>query len=441
MNKEKRIITLISISIVLLLGALIYFQPSFFSEWVIKLEDETYDREVRHFYKPLSSKPSVAIVAIDDESISKEGKWPWHRSKMGKLADELHRLGASTIAFDMTFSEPDINPVDAILTKIDNPSLAKELEEIKPQFDTDPLFAKALQESKPVLGFLFTSEKRKEGMLPKPLLRLSKENTPLLSMNGFIGNLPLFQEKSSSGGFLNTTIDADGILRFSPLLIRYEEKVYPSLALDAVKQFLSLPLGPIVTGQIGGASTIESIRLGDLSIPLDPWGRILIPFRGPPHSFPYISATRLLQGDVKREEVEGKLIFIGMSATASSDLVATAISPTFPGVEVQATIASGIIDHYLPYKPNWGRGSALLFVMVLGIGAAILFPHVKTVMAFAISALIVLLLHGLNYWIWSRHSIVLSFFFPMPTLITLFILDLLTAYIGDIRRSKNRKID
>ncbi len=179
--------------------------------------------------------------------------------------------------------------------------------------------------------------------------------------------------------------------------------------------------------------------MGERSIPTDPWGRILIPFRGDPGSFPSISATDLLQGKVAAELVRGKLIFIGLTATASSDLVATAISPVFPGVEVQASIASGIIDGYLPHKPNWGRGMAVLLVLILGLGAAILYPRISRMAAFVSSALIIGALHFINQWLWTHHSMVLSFFFPMPTLITLFILDLVASYISDVQHEREIK--
>jgi len=50
----------------------------------------------------------VAILAIDDESIRLEGRWPWPRDKMARLIDRTFiTYGAKLMAFDMTFSEPD----------------------------------------------------------------------------------------------------------------------------------------------------------------------------------------------------------------------------------------------------------------------------------------------------------------------------------------------
>ncbi len=442
MDKEKKLIVLISLGIVFLITAILYFQPPFFSQWIVKIENTSYDQQVRRYYKPLSQHPSIAIVAVDDLSIEAEGRWPWDRSKIAQLTLELDRLGASVIAFDVIFSEPQINPVDAILQTVNDPTLAAQLEGAKRRLDADLIFADALQKGTAILGFAFTSNGKEGGVLPAPLLSLTKgqtEETLIPEMHGFIGNLPLFQQAAKRGGFLNTMIDADGIFRFSPLLLRQGEEVYSSLALQAAQTFLSLPFSGVNVSTSKGNLVIESVQVGDISIPTDPWGRILTPFRGAPYSFPYLSATALLQGKIERKEVEGKMIFIGLTATASSDLYATAISPVFPGVEIQATIASGIIDRYLPYKPNWGRGSAIALVLIIGLMAAFTFPYLGRIWSFFLSMLIVLAMQGVNYWFWKQYQVVLAFFFPMPTLIILFFLDFLIAYIGDRKEKEEIK--
>lgn len=437
--KEKKLFIFISLVIVFSIAAILYFQPPFFNHWIIKLEDDNYDRQVRRFHKPLSPHPSIAIINIDDASIAQEGRWPWDRLKMAQLTSELGRLGAAVIAFDMVFSEAQTNPIDQVLKVVENPQLASELKQLKGNLDSDTAFAQELKKGTAILGFAFSSDGKEIGQLPPPLLILSEQEADkslIPQMNGYIGNLPQFQ---GDGGFINTTIDADGILRFSPLLMRNNEKVYPSLALEAAKRFLSLPFSGILTAQSRGHSTIQSLQLGTLNIHTDPWGRILIPYRGPPHSFPSISATDVLHGKVKEEDVRGKLLFIGTSATGSSDFLATAISPVFPGVEVQASIASGIIDNYLPHKPNWGRGTAVLIVLVLGIIAAFTFPFMGQTAAFLFSIAIIILFEGINYWIWKKHGIILSFFFPVPTLVTIFVLDLITIYLSDKKHKQEMK--
>ncbi len=438
--QEKYSVIAISLAVVFAIAALLYLQPPFLNHWIIKLEDDTYDRQIKRYHRPLSPHPSLAIVDIDDKSIAEQGRWPWDRSKLAALTRELQQLGAKVIAFDMIFSELEENPVDILVNA--KPSLAAELDPLKSHFDTNALLADALKNSPSFLGFAFASNGKEVGELPQPLLTLSTETaekTLIPQLNGYIGNQPLFQQAAKQGGFINAMIDADGILRFSPLLMRHQSNVYPALALQAAARFLQTPITAVITSQSGPHHVIEQIQLGSLNIPTDPWGRILIPYRGPPYSFPYLSATDILQQKIAPEQVAGKLIFIGLTATASSDLLATAISPVFPGVEVQATIASGIIDQYLPYKPNWGRAAAIFLVLLLGAFAAFTFPYVSRVTAFLLCVALIAILEALNYWMWTHHSLVLSFFFPLPTLATIFALDLICVYISDREQKKELK--
>ena len=49
----------------------------------------------------------VAIVDIDDKSLSEIGQWPWPRSMLAKLVNRLSEDGAAVIGFDMIFPERD----------------------------------------------------------------------------------------------------------------------------------------------------------------------------------------------------------------------------------------------------------------------------------------------------------------------------------------------
>ncbi len=55
------------------------------------------------FNKRPASK-EIVIVKIDDESLRKVGNWPWSRSAHARMVDELSRLGARQILFDVSFT-------------------------------------------------------------------------------------------------------------------------------------------------------------------------------------------------------------------------------------------------------------------------------------------------------------------------------------------------
>ena len=55
---------------------------------------------------PVTAHEDVVIVAIDEPSFAEIGlRWPWPRGLHGDLVDILAAAGASTVAFDVVFSE------------------------------------------------------------------------------------------------------------------------------------------------------------------------------------------------------------------------------------------------------------------------------------------------------------------------------------------------
>jgi adenylate cyclase len=120
-----------------------------------------------------------------------------------------------------------------------------------------------------------------------------------MSAKGYISNFEDLQKIAPYTGFVNTTIDKDGVLRSTPLVYRFGLDVFGSLALRAAQLFLSESKPILIFTKTQDKIIPRSIILGKRKIPLDAWGRIIIPFRGPPYTFPYISAIDVIKGNVK----------------------------------------------------------------------------------------------------------------------------------------------
>src|SRR5260221_1599692 len=70
----------------------------------------TFDTYQRVDPRVKTARP-VAIVDIDEASLSKLGQWPWPRTRIADMVTNLTKLGAVAIAFDVMFAEPDrLNP-------------------------------------------------------------------------------------------------------------------------------------------------------------------------------------------------------------------------------------------------------------------------------------------------------------------------------------------
>jgi class 3 adenylate cyclase len=89
-------------------------------------------------FKNFQSKnppPSTRIVHIDidDNSLRTIGRWPWHRSKLAAVVDELKAADAAVIAFDLLLNEPE------------QPRLVETADGSKPvRVDDDAVFAAAV---------------------------------------------------------------------------------------------------------------------------------------------------------------------------------------------------------------------------------------------------------------------------------------------------------
>lgn len=135
------------------------------------LELKAYDFKVfLRGTRPVSDR--VVIVAIDESSLKREGRWPWPRTRLAKLVDRLSQSGAAVIGLDLLFPEKDIYvPFDEIkselvkldLTGMNSKKLVSWLEQVG---DSDAKFANAIRRSeRTVLAYFVytTAEQAAEG--------------------------------------------------------------------------------------------------------------------------------------------------------------------------------------------------------------------------------------------------------------------------------------
>jgi adenylate cyclase len=71
------------------------------------MQDLVFDQYQRWKARPSAFDQPVRIVAIDDESLSRLGQWPWPRQRLAALIEALKGAGAAAIVFDFLFSEKD----------------------------------------------------------------------------------------------------------------------------------------------------------------------------------------------------------------------------------------------------------------------------------------------------------------------------------------------
>lgn len=444
----KRISTILGIVLLFLAVWLQLSRNNVVLHLIERLEHLSYDLQLRTKTTPqdlISSSP-IVIIDIDDRSLKEEGRWPWSRSKMSMLVDRLREQNVAVIAFDILFAEKENNIAVTILDKLNknnklSNAVADVLKKSEPIFDEDVFFAKSLAQVDSVLAITFLPRVHTENILPPPLLTLTKKQQAELSLIeeiGYISNIPVLQEVAKSSGFINIFPDEDGVIRRSPLLIEYQGTVYPSLALQAIMSFLNEKV-QLYTPSYGKVNKLEGIQLGDHKIPTDENGLVFIPYVGKSYSFPYYSATDVLNGKIPQDALLGKIVFIGTSATGEGDIKATSIDIAFPGVEIQATLALGLLKNSFAYKPAWTYGEQIILTVLFGLIAAFVFPHFGPKLLSFIMIAFPPLMFFLNDTIWEKTGLVLSFLIPTFLVIVIALTNIIFGYLFETRKREHLK--
>ena len=363
----------------------------------------------------------IVIIDIDETSLQHEGRWPWSRAKIAKLVEKLNEAGAAVIGFDILFGEAERNPAEEVLAGLNQQSgLYQQLSQLQINYDRDQLFANQLAESEVVLGYLFHYQyDLTSGLLPEPL-QLKNQPENLVSqlvipkMTGYAAPLAELTKAARGGGFFSLAPDADGVVRRAPMLARYENQLYASLSLEMLRQFLFLEHLELKTSTIAGKQHLEKIFLDkNLALPTDSSGQLLIPFRGPAETFPYIPAWQLLADEADTDLLQGALVLVGTSAPGLFDLRATPVASVYPGVEVHANLLAAMLDKKFLQQPSWAPGANLVIALLAGLILALSLPWLKPVYQMLISGLVTLLVVSLTGWLWLTAGIVLALAGPL----------------------------
>jgi CHASE2 domain-containing sensor protein len=322
---------------------------------LVDLERSVYDTLVRATrLQPPDGR--IVIVDVDERSLSAVGQWPWRRDIVGNLIDRLREMGARTVALDMIFAESDRYET--------------------PGFSSDAALATALQAGGVIVGYALTFDSAGKGLnacvqhpLGLAIIRRGDEDAegPFFRATGAICSLPALTNAAGKSGFLNAAPDPDGILRRVPLLLEFDGGIYPSLAVASVATMGGFS-APLLSIQNVNAA---SLAMGDEgpTVPLDGKSNLLLRYRGPKRTFPYVSAADVLSGLAGGDTFKDKLVFVGTTALGTREVVSTPLDTQFAGVEVQATVADNLLQRDFIRRPEFGV--TLESQTVIGIGLAL----------------------------------------------------------------------
>ncbi len=362
--------------LILAAGAAVQVVDPPFRNVLRTLAFDTYQR-----WLPRTDPPApVRIVDIDDESLAREGQWPWPRAKVGVLLDRLRDAGAASVAFDMMFAEPDRTAPERVLRDWNAPpELAAALARSVP--DPDAVFAEALAAGGAVTGFALTQDGR-AAHLPavKPRFVIAGDDPrPFLhTFSGAVVALPALEAAASGNGAINPALDHDGVVRRVPLIARFRNEILPGLAAEALRVALGAPnlvvssSGAPGEDRFGVKTGINGVRIGPYTVKTDPSGAVWLHFsrsdvKPPPGVERNVPAWKIIAGDrAALAAVDGAITFVGTSATGLQDLRFNPHGEVIPGVEMHAQLIEQIVHGTYLTRPDWADPAELCFLIAVG---------------------------------------------------------------------------
>jgi CHASE2 domain-containing sensor protein len=387
----------------LVAAVLCVFQPSLFT----RIDYGLYDRMVR---AAGTTPPGgrVVIVDVDERSLAAVGQWPWPRGRVAELIDALVAHGAATVAIDIVFAEPD-----RAATAGHSP---------------DDVLAASLAAGPAVLGYALTFDPATERAPDclKHAVNVAVITTdaaepaapPYFQATRAICNLAVLTAAAPATGFLNAAPDADGILRRAPVLLEYNDRTYPSLALAAVSSVTAVR-GSLLRVSNVNTSSLELTGRGENGaeatriVPLDGRSNLLVRYRGDKRTFPYVSAVDVLERRLPDGALQDKVVFLGTTALGTREVVATPLDTLFTGVEVQATVADNLLQQDYFRRPEHALTIEALATLLAGTAVTVAAAGLGLAAGLGTGALLLAGVWGGAVFLLRDGGLVLSPLYPM----------------------------
>ena len=361
----RLIVTILSIVAAILLGLVRISDP----EFVQVLRLKYFDQLQIKYPRTTEGQTYSVIVDIDEKSLREIGQWPWPRTVLADLFNKSKDAGMLVLGLDVLFAEKDRTSPELIANDVKNrnPEIANLLKKLP---SNESLAMEAMKKFPVVIGHSgldVTGDADRDDIKDTSVkVFLGKNQKPkdwLISYPGLLANVTEFESAASGAGTVSVAEEPDGIIRRVPLISNVAGTVRPTLGLDMIRVAFKGNSIATRTG-INGLEEIiiQTKSIGNAAIPTDENGRVWI-YYGESDSAKkeksryYVSAVDIINGNVGKERLSGKLGILGTSATGLKDIRPTPVEDRMPGVEIHANLIDTVISAILFYTSNKNANS------------------------------------------------------------------------------------
>ncbi|MEQ8195102.1 MAG: adenylate/guanylate cyclase domain-containing protein, partial [Rhodospirillales bacterium] len=409
---------------------------------------------------PAAEQP-VKIIDIDEKSLQAIGQWPWSRSTIATMVKNLQDIGATIVAFDIVFAEPDrTNPSDIAKTV---PGLDEETKtKLMKLPSNDEIFAEIIKRPCPAYGKTRkdarcvimgqthhdeATEDKNAQAIHKSIVTRAPRGMQNPDIKRFVPkvdhltrNIPLLEQASVGQGFFSLDAELDGIVRRIPVLYTYKDELFTALSVEMLRVLFGLRS---IAGFITPLGMEKLAVSPKFVMPTDARGRVW-PYFSKHDQAKYISAVDVINmRSLPKEEqvkliknVRGRMMIVGTSAVGLKDIRATPIDNRIPGVEVHAQVIEAAARGLYLSRPGYMHGGEVTILFIVGILMIWLVPKVGAKWTLLLFAVMAGGSVGGSWYLFTEHRVL---FDPLYGTVSVFLLYSLLTYTGYAKEEAQRQ--
>ena len=350
----------------------------------LRFNDINFDLQQKEIDK------DIVFVAVDEPSVNRYGRWPWHRDILAQGIEKLSQ--ADVVLIDMIFSEATMQKEDEKLIK----SLG------------------LLKNS--VCGF-FLRDKSTQILSDEELDILSDSALDLLQSQIVEQKNPLFisaphaeiniasiMESCTFSGSFSTLSESDHLLRSYPVAVYFNDILYPSLAVQGLRLKFDSDIKRVDS---------RHVEIANHNIGVDNRGFVRLNFykRSQYHT---ISFLDIMDEKVKPDYFKGKIVILGITEVGAGDVASTPIG-NIPGPLLHYTFLSNILQNHLIKEPKYVCLILIILMISLPFLLILLFKDILHRVIF--NFIVYVALYGIVRYLFISQMIYIDLFYPLISLI------------------------
>jgi adenylate cyclase len=192
-------------------------------------------------------------------------------------------------------------------------------------------------------------------------------------------------------------------------LLAVNGKMQPSLAMESLRVAQGASTYIVKSTHASGESGlgVTAIKVGDVVIPTQPAADVRVYFAKSDERRS-IPAWKVLSQGADLSDLAGKIVIVGASASMLSDVVATPLNASTPGVEAHAQLLEQILSGVSLLRPDWAPGAEFIAGVLLTLVLAIAMPVMPVVWSALLGGVAAAAMAAASWFAFTRQGVLLD---------------------------------